>query len=178
MKLKFKRMAMLSLPQISEKIGHCLILKTLGIIRNNDAIGKNPLLLLWSWLLVGYCHKEILPRVPMFLKTYLLLVFIPSVSHFILASLLNIPPKPLQHCGQWYPNDHTQQLSNNFYLTSVGRLQLPCSIFLISRKLLSLVFFGSSHLCSVYSEVFWLLTLAVIFPKLLLSWRLSFVTLP
>lgn len=88
MKWKSKRMAVFSLPWISEKIGHCSILQDLDIIRNSRCNRENPLLLLWSWVPVGYCHKEILPRVPKFLKTYLLLVFIPSVSNFILASIL------------------------------------------------------------------------------------------
>lgn len=44
MKWKSKRMALFSLPQVSEKTGHCLILKGLGIIRHSRCNGRNPLL--------------------------------------------------------------------------------------------------------------------------------------
>lgn len=88
MKWKFKRKAGFPQPQSSEKIGYCLIPKSLGIIRNSRQQGENTLILLWSWLPAGYCHRDVLPQTAKALENivYLCLLF-PSPTTFWHLSL-------------------------------------------------------------------------------------------
>lgn len=102
---------MFSLPQISEKIGHCFILQCLDIIRNSRCNREKPiafaLILTACWLLPQRNSSQsakVLENIS-FTCVYSFCLRL----HFGINSY--IPPKPLLHCGESY--DHIRQRSSD-----------------------------------------------------------------